>query len=588
MNYLKRHPKTGVYIFRRAIPVELRPFFGRGREWTESLKTKKLEEAKGLVLAVAARVEGLFQQAREQAEAKRAQAEANVSVTVPMIVGLVRTWKEHELSERAQAVMADPLARAAFDAEVQLFNNTLDGVDVQEDPKAFWANADRRDRFLDDKVREITVRAGLLVTPSHPAWMVLYHKVQDAWREILTSEGRWRNLEFASLPSTEPQPYPQFGAGVPSRPANHGKALPRLSEALEHWAAGGGVRGVKKPAKATVQEARAALKRFIELHGDLPIDAITRAHGREFRNAIARVPRRLPTALASLPLSELLSRDLSDQPSRSAKTLNKSLTLLGAVLSRAERDGYFDGLHWRNPFEVAFAIEGMEDDGYEPFTEAELNKLLASPVFAAGVRPTRGRGCTAKWAPLVALFHGARRGEVLQLFVRDVARDAETGIWTFQFNRDADKSIKTASSIRHTPLHPQIVDLGFLDFVEQRRRAVGDGGSLWPGFEDRGKLDSRMNKWGEWFGAYLSEHVVDAPTKAFHSFRATFKRFGHASHVPEPVLDRLVGHVISGVGAQYGKRKNDVGGRDSGIPLPRLAEEIAKIRFKGVLFDQIR
>jgi hypothetical protein len=35
MSYLQRHPKTGVYWFRRAVPPKLRGVIGK-REWKES------------------------------------------------------------------------------------------------------------------------------------------------------------------------------------------------------------------------------------------------------------------------------------------------------------------------------------------------------------------------------------------------------------------------------------------------------------------------------------------------------------------------------------------------------------------------
>jgi len=54
MTYLHRHPKTGVYWFRRAVPPALRLVLGR-REITESLRTKNPSEAKARLPAVAAR-----------------------------------------------------------------------------------------------------------------------------------------------------------------------------------------------------------------------------------------------------------------------------------------------------------------------------------------------------------------------------------------------------------------------------------------------------------------------------------------------------------------------------------------------------
>ncbi|MGY6251676.1 DUF6538 domain-containing protein [Bosea thiooxidans] len=358
-----------------------------------------------------------------------------------------------------------------------------------------------------------------------------------------------------------------------------------ISKAFRAWADGGGAKGAKKPAANTAAEAETAVRRFVELHGDMPIQDIGKAHGREFRDAMAQIPKGLPAKLRKLPIKQLMARDLSGYERRSATTINKTLTLLGAVLARAEQDGHFDEAGWRNPFDVGFQVNDAEEENYEPFSVSELNKLLASPVFAASERPVRGRGETAKWAPLVALLQGARRGEVFQLFVRDVEQDADTGLWTIRFDRDSGKSIKNATSIRRVPVHPLLVELGFLSFVRERAEKAGAGASLWPGFEDRDKLRTRINRWGEWFGIYLAKHVVDDPRKSFHSFRGTFKRFGRGAGVDETVLNHLVGHSNNSVGASYGRRRNLDGGRDSGYPMERLAEEISRVRFEGSNFS---
>jgi hypothetical protein len=359
-----------------------------------------------------------------------------------------------------------------------------------------------------------------------------------------------------------------------------------ISKAFRAWADGGGAKGAKKPAENTAAEAETAVRRFVELHGDMLVQNIGKAHGREFRDAIAQIPKGLPAKLRKLPIKQLLACDLSAYERRSATTINKTLTLLGAVLTRAEQDGHFDEAGWRNPFDVGFQVNDTEEENYEPFSASELNKLLGSPVFAAGERPVRGRGETAKWAPLVALLQGARRGEVFQLFVRDVAQDADTGIWAIRFDRDSGKSIKNATSIRRVPVHPLLAELGFLSFVRERTKKVGADASLWPGFEDRGKLRTRINRWGEWFGAYLAKHVVDDSRKSFHSFRGTFKRFGRGAGVDDTILDHLVGHSNKSVGAGYGRRRNADGGRDSGYPLPRLEQEIGRVTFDGADFGQ--
>jgi hypothetical protein len=58
---------------------------------------------------------------------------------------------------------------------------------------------------------------------------------------------------------------------------------------------------------------------------DLDVRTISKTHSREFRDALARVPKRLPHRLAKLRLPELLKKDLGGYEPRNAQTINKSL-----------------------------------------------------------------------------------------------------------------------------------------------------------------------------------------------------------------------------------------------------------------------
>lgn len=61
---------------------------------------------------------------------------------------------------------------------------------------------------------------------------------------------------------------------------------------------------------------------------------------------MAQMPKGLPAKLQKLPIKQLIARDLSAYERRSATTINKTLTLLGAVLARAEQDGHYEILHY--------------------------------------------------------------------------------------------------------------------------------------------------------------------------------------------------------------------------------------------------
>lgn len=128
------------------------------------------------------------------------------------------------------------------------------------------------------------------------------------------------------------------------------RKVPTIQSAFESWKAGSGTRGESLPAMGAIEEASHAVRRFVELHGNLFVSDITAAHARSFRDAVAKVPPRLPVALQRLPLPKLIEAKNLPPGRPSAATVNKKLTLLSAILHKAVRDhGLKAG--WHNPFE---------------------------------------------------------------------------------------------------------------------------------------------------------------------------------------------------------------------------------------------
>jgi hypothetical protein len=211
----------------------------------------------------------------------------------------------------------------------------------------------------------------------------------------------------------------QRGEDVPTPEAATIERGPRLSEALSLWKAGSAARGSRKPSDRTLQEARYAVRRFTELHGDLHVSEITRDKARSFRDALAKTPTRLPERLRRLPLPKLLvSKELGELPSPHATTVNKSITLLSAIISHAEREGQTDKIAgFANPFSrgLKLVVSERSADSREPFSYADLAAIFSSGVYAGNDRPKGGGGEAAFWLPVIALLSGARQGELAQL-----------------------------------------------------------------------------------------------------------------------------------------------------------------------------
>jgi hypothetical protein len=65
---------------------------------------------------------------------------------------------------------------------------------------------------------------------------------------------------------------------------------PTLKQAFAIWRDGVSLRGGKVPSVNTANEAEAAVRRFVELHGNLRVSSITRAQVRSFRDAMIKLP----------------------------------------------------------------------------------------------------------------------------------------------------------------------------------------------------------------------------------------------------------------------------------------------------------
>jgi integrase len=106
----------------------------------------------------------------------------------------------------------------------------------------------------------------------------------------------------------------------------------------------------------------------------------------------------------------------------------------------------------------------------------------AAPVFSQGARPAAGGGEAAFWLPLLGLFTGARLGELAPLTAADVTTDQATGIpiITITEDRENGRRLKTAASARVVPVHPELVRLGLLRFVEEAKRGIGSEARLFP------------------------------------------------------------------------------------------------------------
>ena len=169
--------------------------------------------------------------------------------------------------------------------------------------------------------------------------------------------------------------------------------------------------------------------------------------------------------------------------------------------------------------------------GWKPFTNEDLSLIFNPESLLARDKP-----CDF-WLPLLGLYTGGRLSELCQLKPANIRQI--DGIWAIDINEDDDdQSVKTSAGIRIIPLHPQLIELGFLDYVADVRQY---GGTLFPymtpdQFNHYGKTPGRR------FGEYLDSIGISDKKKVFHSFRSTSNDRLKQNGVPEESRCQFIGH----------------------------------------------
>jgi len=371
------------------------------------------------------------------------------------------------------------------------------------------------------------------------------------------------------------------GEPIPTPPTFTGAtaASGTLREALEGW------KKERERREGTVHEYSRAVELFLQLHGNLPLLDMKRSHARTFREELQLVPRTRKGALlkATLPELSAYGREHPKAPKISPGTINKHLGAVQAIAGWGNRNGLVpDDATWADPFSEMRLEE--EQSERAPFDASDLQAIFDAPVFKQAEAPIGAKGAAGIWLPLLALFGGARQAEYAGLRVSDVRKEEGVSLIQFVADRKAGRTLKTKTSERAVPVHPQLVKLGFLAYVAMRSKD-GAGAWLFPTVAPDRK--GALSGWSKWWGRYLRSHVgVTDPDKVFHSFRHGFQDALRRATPDEELRDALAGRssgkgssVSRTYGAKYMLERWGV---------KALASTINKISYPGLDLSRVR
>ncbi|WP_229582967.1 hypothetical protein [Paracoccus sp. S-4012] len=185
------------------------------------------------------------------------------------------------------------------------------------------------------------------------------------------------------------------------------------------------------------------------------------------------------------------------------------------------------------------------------YTTAEAVKVLkASVAYEPAVRDNPANRESAhitaakRWVPILCAFSGARVTEMTQLRKEDIRK--EGGHYVLRIRPDAG-TVK-AGDYRDVPLHRQIIDLGFLDFLA----AVKEGPLFHNATTKERSLSSARATAGRLSQWLQGENLVPVGVQPSHGWRHRFKTQGRELEISDRVIDAIQGHAGKTAGDDYG------------------------------------
>lgn len=546
--------KRGVYYYRRRLP---KPFLG---EIAVSLRTKDFLEANWLSRGLDRAFESVFQRMTESSHRRADIAD--------IAKQYLRDALEHDLLIRQRQAGQPPCHD-----DWGKWSNSIHAVELELDAaKAALAgrSAPRRvdpEGFID--------------------WLMEKHEVPQDQRGELTlailraDVAKWETIRRRTLGEPDgfhdDQPAAINGSPVAPNGSDTLPAVtgPKLSELLpgfiklmqdtEGW------RG------QTLAQNQATYRMFLEYCDDRPAAGYERKDLAAFFDLLRGLPKLYSKSAKwkGLPLAEIVEQTKGQEHERlSITTVKRHFAALGRLFSYLKRRGEITGENPAHGHE--FPKKGRARQKRSMWSGEDLSKLFASPVWTgcySEARRSRPGTLIIKdekyWLPLLAVYHGNRLEEFAQLHRSDVRQQDD--IWFLDVNDEGHKQVKNEQSKRRVPLHPELLRLGFLDYVES---AAPNGSDrvfplLRPGGPDK-KLGYYFTKW---WTQYRKDIGLYEKGLDYHSLRASVATKLAEAGVGLEVRNELLGHEGKSIDEQNYQK---------GFSLKFLAEAIGKVSWPEV------
>lgn len=269
------------------------------------------------------------------------------------------------------------------------------------------------------------------------------------------------------------------------------------------------------------------------------------------RSLLARLPSNRTKFYPTLSVADAIKRGAAEgRPTLSVTTQGQYLATLRGLLQLA----VLKGLLRNNPAEglQPLARDELSDaEKRDPFSDEQIVRFFTSSFYRSCAPGSAAQYDKPDrewrfWLPLVCLFMGMRPREVCQSTLGCVKR-TEAGVWYFDIAASADddgavkKTLKTVTSRRRVPIHPELQAIGLVEMVRRRLKKEGCDAPLLLGL----KTDRRGNPANyalkRFRETFLPEAITVGARQTFYSFRHSFRDALRRCEAPPEALQALGG-----------------------------------------------
>ncbi|WP_332719504.1 DUF6538 domain-containing protein [Pelagibacterium mangrovi] len=336
-------------------------------------------------------------------------------------------------------------------------------------------------------------------------------------------------------------------------------------------------------ASKTLEEIGTKIRIFTTAIGDLEVHAYTREHLLEFRDLLDEMPKDASKHLGTDSLREAIALNACRQvqlPTIGPVTVEaKYLSAVRGVFSHLVERGILKS----NPVagvksrQVLDDVEDLLDvEKRLPFTVDQVRRLIAQSE-------RESRVSADYWWPRVAPFVGLRIGEFAQLNASDIGEHHGRLCIDLLHTPDGDPTsakrrsmlqLKSDAAYRIVPLPGIVLEKGFPEYVEGRRKEAGPLAPLFP--------DEAPDRHGL-FGQNLSkrigrdiDRISDDPRLVAHSGRHFFAACCDEIGMPTALRNAFMGHEPDDGDDSKKRSRGRHVSRRYGSPVPS-AEQMAWI-----------